>query len=107
MEVDVAGFERNAAGRYASDEAADGRNPYNLRRPRTPGFLGAAVARARPADLDDRSSARGGDSRSVRAAVAALGWRRARERDFGTNVVGPTFSWHCGSAGHDRGHRHL
>src|SRR6266404_1868252 len=81
MEVDVAGFERNAAGRYASDEAAYGRNPYNLRRPRTPGFLGAAVARARPPDLDDRSSARGGDSGRVRAAVAALGWRTWRS-DF-------------------------
>src|SRR5260370_33043431 len=95
MEVDVAGFERNAAGRYASDEAAYGRNPYNLRRPRTPGFLGAAVARARPPDLDDRSSARGGASWRRRAPVSALGGRRARGGDFGTDGARACLSWVC------------
>src|ERR1700737_2914885 len=107
MEVDVAGFGRNAAGRYAGDEAADGRNPYNLRRSRAAGISCAAVARARPADLDYCSAAGGVDSGRLREAIAALSWCGARPRDFRTNVVGRFFSQDCYFTSYGRGHRHL
>src|SRR6267378_2766646 len=82
MEVGVAGSGRNAARRHASDEAVDGRNPYNLRRSRTAGISCATVARPGAADLDDCAAADGSDSRRVREAVAALGWRRTWRLDF-------------------------
>src|ERR1700730_3205217 len=107
MEVGAAGFGRNAAGGHAGDEAADGRNPYSLRGSRAAGIFGAAVAGARAANLDDRAAAGGGDSGSVREAVAAHAWCRVRERDHGTNVVGRFFPRDFDFAGHGRGHRHL
>src|SRR6266852_6893047 len=107
MEVGVAGSGRNAARRHASDEAVDGRNPYNLRRSRTAGISCATVARPGAADLDDCAAADGSDSRRVREAIAALGWRRARERYFAANVVGRFFPRDFDFAGHDRGHLHL
>src|SRR4029077_17356720 len=107
MEVGVAGSGRNAASWYAGDEIADGRNPYNLRRSRTAAIFRATVAGARAAYLDDCAAARCSDPGRVREAIAALGWCRARKRDFGTNVVGCFFPWDCDFAGHDRGHRDL
>src|SRR6202158_3786060 len=101
MEEGIAGSGRNAAGGHAGDEAAEGRNPYNLRRSRAAGILGASVASARAADLDDCAAAGGSDPGRGREAVAALGWFRTRERDDGTNVVGRLFSRDCDLAGDD------
>src|SRR5713226_1883587 len=107
MEVGVAGFGRNAAGGYAGNEAADGRNSYNLWRSRAAGIFCAPVARAGAVDFDDCAPAGGGDSGRVRAAVAALAWLGARERRLGASVVGHFLSRHRYFAGHDRGHGNL
>src|SRR5260370_41195471 len=92
MEVGVAGSGRNAARRHASDEAVDGRNPYNLRRSRTARISCATVARPGAADLDDCTAADGSDSRRVREAIAALAGAKFGKGNSGQTWWGGFFT---------------